>query len=54
MPNKNYSIELSLADQVRLNKVMNETGYDAERIIMSLIHDFFCHKGVKNPPKKDL
>ena len=53
MANKNYRLELSLADQVRLGKAIADFGGNPQSVVKSLIRDFFCDMGVKNPARKN-
>lgn len=43
--------EPCMADQVRLNRLVKETGVTESEAIASLIHSFFARKGVKNPSR---
>ena len=53
MANKKYRLELSLADQVRLGKAIADFGGNSQSVVKSLIRDFFCDRGVKNPTRKN-
>ena len=46
-----YRVNLNCADRVRYAEVANELGLDGDKLIKTLIHDFFARMGVKNPSR---
>lgn len=52
MSANSYRLKLSLADQVRLQKLIAETGENESLLVTRLVHDFFAGRGVKNPLRK--
>lgn len=47
-----YKVNLSLADQIRLEKLASDLGIGKGDSVAVLIRDFFAGQGVKNPSKK--
>lgn len=44
-----YMIQPNTADRVRLEKAVADMGGDAGKVAATLVHRFFCRRGIKNP-----
>lgn len=47
-----YRVNLNCADRVRYAEVSAMLGLDGDKLIKSLLHDFFARQGVKNPSRR--
>lgn len=47
-----YRVNLNCADRVRYAEVSAMLGLDGDKLIKTLLHDFFAMRGVKNPARR--